>query len=232
MILEVRNLRKNYYKGNRAIPAVNDISFNVDEGEFISIVGRSGSGKSTFLNLIGGLDTPESGDIIFSGKNLRTMSKKELDLHRRYSVGMIFQSFNLISYRPAIDNVELPMIFSGIPPKDRKAKARNLLEEVGLGDRVDHVPSEMSGGEAQRTAIARSLANDPKMLLADEPTGNLDTSTSEDIINLLGNLNKSKGVTIVMITHEPELAKMFSDRIITLSDGKIISIDQNKKINE
>jgi putative ABC transport system ATP-binding protein len=227
MILEVEDLTKVYRKKSVVIPALNGVGFGVDNGEFLTVVGRSGSGKSTLLNLIGGLDTPDIGRITFNGCNLTDMNKKSLELHRRDSVGMIFQSFNLISYRSALDNVMLPMVFKGMTKKQRRERARELLESVGLAGRINHKPSEMSGGEAQRVAIARALANQPEMLLADEPTGNLDTSTAAGIMALLEHLNRDRGITILMITHETEIARRVSDRIITLKDGKIESISNN-----
>ncbi|MFP4529211.1 MAG: ABC transporter ATP-binding protein [Candidatus Kapaibacterium sp.] len=227
-ILIVENLSKVYRKKKVAIPALNGVSFEVARGEFVTVVGRSGSGKSTLLNLIGGLDTPDTGEIVFDGERLPDMSRKALELHRRNSVGMIFQSFNLISYRSALDNVTLPMVFTGIPRSRRKDIARELLESVGLAGRINHKPSEMSGGEAQRVAIARAMANNPKMLLADEPTGNLDTNTASEIMALLEHLNRDRGITILMITHEMEIATRVSDRIITLKDGRILTIEDNR----
>lgn len=229
--IEVKDLTKKYTKKSVDIIALDDISFEINKGEFLSIVGRSGSGKSTFLNLIGGLDTPTSGDIVIDNISLRSMSKKAQEEYRRFTVGMIFQSFNLITYKSALENVKLPMIFSEIPKKARTEKALELLSIVGLQNRTDHIPAEMSGGEAQRVAIARALSNNPKIILADEPTGNLDSKTSVQIINILKELNRS-GITIIMITHEKEIAKSASDRIITLSDGKIESIENNIIKNE
>ncbi len=222
--IQVTELTKKYSKKLLEVTALDNISFEINEGEFISIVGRSGSGKSTFLNLMGGLDTPSSGDILINGKSLNSMNKKEQSDYRKFSVGMIFQSFNLIPYKSALENVKLPMVFSEIPKKERNEIAVQKLTEVGLKERVHHIPAEMSGGEAQRVAIARALTNKPGIILADEPTGNLDSATAEQIINILKNLNKS-GITIIMITHEKDIAHSASDRIITLKDGKIESIE-------
>jgi putative ABC transport system ATP-binding protein len=194
----------------------------VAEGKYISIVGKSGSGKSTLLNLVGGLDKPSSGKIHFNGHDLSGMSRYELAMHRRFSVGMVFQSFNLIPSRTALENIILPLTFSGVPRKKRADRARELLEKVGLGHRTTHLPSELSGGEAQRVAIARALANDPHMILADEPTGNLDSSTSKEIVDLLVGLNRKQGMTILMVTHDRETATEISDKIINLKDGKIV----------
>ncbi len=222
-IIEVSNLNKTYHKGKIEIPAVKDISYKFIEGQIVSIVGKSGSGKSTLLNLIGGLDVASSGQIVISGKDLLRMNRHELALHRRFSVGMIFQSFNLITSRNALQNVTLALAFGGVPGNKRKQKAAELLESVGLKDRLSHKPSELSGGEAQRVAIARALANNPKVLLADELTGNLDSSTSKEIVDLLLNLNKEKNLTILMVTHDQETAERISHSIIRLKDGEIIS---------
>jgi putative ABC transport system ATP-binding protein len=222
LFLSINDLSKIYQKGALEIPAVRDVSFEAKEGSYLSIVGKSGSGKSTLLNLVGGLDRPTSGSILFNGKELGKMSRYQLALHRRLSVGMIFQSFNLLPKRTALDNIILPLIFAGIPRRKRKQRAEMLLEKVGLGERINHFPSELSGGEAQRVAIARALANEPRMILADEPTGNLDSTTAGEIIDLLVSLNKDQGLTILMVTHDRETADAVSDHIITLKDGSII----------
>jgi putative ABC transport system ATP-binding protein len=222
LILSINNLSKIYQKGTVEIPAVRAVSFEVPSGSYLSIVGKSGSGKSTLLNLVGGLDRPTSGTIQFNGKDLGKMSRYQLALHRRHGIGMIFQSFNLLPRRTAIENIVLPLTFAGIPRRKRKPRAIELLEQVGLGGRINHFPSELSGGEAQRVAIARALANEPQLILADEPTGNLDSSTAEEIVDLLVSLNKDKGLTILMVTHDKETAEVVSDSIITLKDGSII----------
>ena len=221
-ILSINNLSKIYQKGEVEIPAVREVSFEVPQSSYISIVGKSGSGKSTLLNLVGGLDRPTSGSIRFNGKELGKMSRYQLAMHRRFSVGMIFQSFNLLPKRTALENIILPLTFAGVQRRKRKPRAKELLEQVGLGERINHFPSELSGGEAQRVAIARSLANEPQMILADEPTGNLDSSTAGEIIDLLVSLNKDKGLTILMVTHDKETAEAVSDKLITLKDGSII----------
>jgi putative ABC transport system ATP-binding protein len=194
----------------------------VSSGQFVGIVGKSGSGKSTLLNLIGGLDRPTNGQIIINDRDLAEMSRYDLALHRRFSVGMIFQSFNLITSLSALDNVILPLIFSGTNRKKRKARGKDILVQVGLERRSDHYPGELSGGEAQRVAIARALINDPCIILADEPTGNLDSQTSEEIINLLVDLNKNKGLTVLMVTHDQEIAGRISDKVLRLKDGMIV----------
>jgi putative ABC transport system ATP-binding protein len=225
-MLKILNLSKTYKKGNIPIPALQDISLEVTQGEFVSIVGRSGSGKSTLLNLIGGLDTATLGQILFKEKDLTQMKRSELAQHRRFSVGMVFQSFNLIPYRSALDNVVLALTFGGVTRNKRESIAKKLLSQVGLEHRLDHKPSELSGGEAQRVAIARALANNPAVLLADEPTGNLDSLTSEEIIGLIRNLNSDHGLTVLMVTHEQEIAKSVSHKVIHLLDGKIFQQDQ------
>jgi len=221
-LLSVKELFRYYQKGDQQITAVDSISFDLEEGEFLSVVGRSGSGKSTLLNLLGGLDTATSGEIVFNGTNIARYKRQELALHRRYNVGMIFQSFNLFNTRNALENVVLALIFGELPKKERLLRGEELLRSVGLEDRMKHRPSELSGGEAQRVAIARALANNPKILLADEPSGNLDSQTSGEIMELLMDLNKHQGLTIIMVTHDIAMADKVSDRVIRLLDGKIV----------
>lgn len=226
--LKIVDLVKTFYKGSNQIKAIDHVSFELQTGEFVSIVGRSGSGKSTLLNLIGGLDTASEGHIIFDDEDIAGWSRKELAQHRRFHVGMIFQSFNLVFTRSALDNVILALIFGGISKAKRKEKAIELLSSVGLGERIYHLPDELSGGETQRVAIARALANNPDVILADEPTGNLDSITADEIIEILVNLNRNKKKTIILVTHDQELAERVSDRVIRLLDGKII---EDKEIN-
>lgn len=228
-IINIKDLVKVYRKGETRIPAIDHVSFSVGHGDFLSIVGRSGSGKSTLLNLIGGLDTPSGGEIIFNGKNIAGLSRSEQAVHRRIRVGMIFQSFNLIYSRNALENVILSMIFNGVGRKERKEKAIRLLGQVGLEGRIYHRPDELSGGETQRVAIARALANDPDVILADEPTGNLDSQTAEEIIRLLIDLNQQFGKTILMITHDQHSAMRISSRVIRLLDGRIV--EDTRKTN-
>jgi putative ABC transport system ATP-binding protein len=222
IIVKISNLERKYKKGEQVILAVDKISCEFRAGDFVAIVGKSGSGKSTLLNLIGGLDKATTGQLIVNGKDIAKLNRKELSLHRKSMVGIIFQSFNLIHHRTAKQNMELAMAFDGVNQKRRKEQSEKLLEDVGLGDRLDHYPSELSGGETQRVSIARALANNPKILLADEPTGNLDSSTSQEIMELLQKLNKENGLSIIMVTHDQETANKVSDHIIQLKDGKII----------
>jgi putative ABC transport system ATP-binding protein len=228
-LIEVNNLSKTYKKGDNVIYALRNINFDIQEGEYVSIVGKSGSGKSTLLNLLGGMDTSATGGVYYNGKNLLEMTEKELSYHRKFTVGMIFQSFNLIPTRTAIDNVKLPLIFSNYPVRLRETRACELLYNMGLYNRALHYPSELSGGEAQRVAIARALANKPKVILADEPTGNLDTATSSEIISLLQMFNKKHNITVIMVTHDKETANRVSDKTVLLSDGEIIKTTVNQK---
>jgi putative ABC transport system ATP-binding protein len=221
-LISISHLTKTYHKGQLLIPALADVSFNVDEGQFISIVGKSGSGKSTLLNLIGGLDTATSGQIRCGGQDLSAMNRSELARYRCFTVGMVFQSFNLVPYRSALDNVSLALIFGGVARSQRRDRAAELLSQVGLGHRLKHLPAELSGGEAQRVAVARALANSPAVLLADEPTGNLDSTTSTEIIDLLQQLNQERGLTVLMVTHELDTARTVSDMVVQLFDGKIV----------
>lgn len=225
-LIKVDKLSKIYHKGEMKIFALRNINFEVESGEFVSIVGKSGSGKSTLLNLLGGIDTNAEGTICYNGINLLTMNEKQLAQHRKYMVGMIFQSFNLIPGRTAIDNVKLPLIFGNYPRRLRDTRACELLYNMGLYNRAMHYPGELSGGEAQRVAIARALANRPKVILADEPTGNLDTATSVEIISLLQMFNQKHGITVIMVTHDKETAYRVSNKTILLSDGEIIKITQ------
>lgn len=226
-ILRISGLSKTYRKGDNEIYALRNINFDVEEGEFVSIVGKSGSGKSTLLNLLGGMDTSADGAVYYNGVNLLEMSEAQLSQYRKFAVGMIFQSFNLVPSRTAIDNVKLPLIFSNYPRRLRNTRACELLYNMGLYNRAMHYPSELSGGEAQRVAIARALANKPRIILADEPTGNLDTSTSAEILSLLQMFNSKHRITVIMVTHDKETAYRISGKTVLLSDGEIIKISQN-----
>jgi putative ABC transport system ATP-binding protein len=218
-MIQLKNTGKKYQQGSREVHALRDVSLTIKKGEFLSIMGPSGSGKSTLLNLIGGLDQPSSGEIFIDGKPLHGISDDELTLMRRRRVGFIFQFFNLLPILTAVENVSLPLLLEGIPFSKIEPKAIELLKQVGLGARTTHRPEQLSGGEMQRVAIARALVTNPAVLLADEPTGNLDSHTSEEIFMLLKSLNE-QGQTIVMVTHDPKAAA-YGSRIITLKDGAL-----------
>src|SRR5262245_2071518 len=221
--LEAQQLKRHYRMGQAVVRALDGVSLSIDQGEFVALLGTSGSGKSTLLNLLAGLDRATDGTLAVSGKDLAKMSSNELSLHRRQNVGIIFQSFNLISTMTAADNVALSMMFAGIARAERDRRARTLLESVGLSERQGHRPRELSGGEQQRVAIARALSNTPSLLLADEPTGNLDSKTSKEIMSLLLTLNERDGKTVVMVTHDASLAAQYARRTVTMLDGQIIS---------
>ena len=221
-LVEATRLWREYHLGGEVVEALRGIDLNIEQGEFVALLGRSGSGKSTLLNLLGGLDRPSRGSIRVNGTELAEMSKTELSLYRRTTVGFIFQSFNLVTSLRAWENVALPLVFQGIGRFERRKRAHGLLERVGLGKRANHVPSEMSGGEQQRVAIARALVNDPKLLLCDEPTGNLDTATSEQIMALLDESHRA-GTTLVMVTHDPELAEKHTQRTLKMADGQFLT---------
>lgn len=220
-IIQIKSLVKHYQKDKVKIPALQGLSLDVEKGAFVAVIGPSGSGKSTLLNLIGGLDKATSGRIVVKDRDLTQMNPSELVQHRRKTVGMIFQSFNLISPLTAAENVALALAFADTPRRTRKKLASEMLHQLGLSHRLNHRPSEISGGEAQRVAIARALANQPDILLADEPTGNLDSKTSREIVSLLKKLNKERNVTVLMVTHEEDLAKQVSHQMVYLLDGKI-----------
>lgn len=220
-ILETKSLTKIYVMGQIQVTALNDVSLRVISGKFLGVAGASGSGKSTLMNLMGGLDTPTSGTIMAQGKIVSELNRQELALYRRYGVGMIFQSFNLIPSLTAIENVGLPLLFAGVSKADRNRKAAVVLEKLGLAARQTHKPSELSGGEQQRVAIARALVNDPEILLADEPTGNLDSQTSRDIVQTLAEFNSKQNLTVIMVSHEKDLLQEYANEIITLQDGAV-----------
>ena len=224
-LVETKDLTKVYSSGKIEVVALRDVNLEIKEGIFLGITGPSGSGKSTFMNLLGGLDTASSGSIKVQDKLISELNKEELALYRRHLVGMIFQSFNLISSYTALENVAFPLLFANVPKKERNERAEEMLEKVGLQTRKDHRPSELSGGEKQRVAIARALINKPKILLADEPTGNVDSRTSAQILQILSDLNKNQDLTVIMISHEELLLNEFADDIIHLRDGKIV--DEN-----
>lgn len=219
-ILEVQDVKKSYRIGKVIVPALRGVSFDVEEGEFLTIFGPSGSGKSTLLHLIGGLDRPDEGQILIDGLNILALNDNELAELRLRKIGFVFQFFNLLPRLTALRNVELPLAIAGVSEKEALQKAREMLELVGLKARINHKPSELSGGEQQRVAIARALINNPKIVLADEPTGNLDTKTGWEIVQLMRQLCDEKGQTFVVVTHDPHIAEV-ADRIIHLKDGLI-----------
>jgi len=221
--IRVERVSRHYLMGETAIRAVDEVSLVVAPGEFLALLGSSGSGKSTLLNLMAGLDRPTSGTIVAAGRNLEQMDSLELARYRRETVGMVFQSFNLLPRMTLRENVELPLRLAEVERGERTERVRQALEHVGLAPRGEHRPSELSGGEQQRTAIARALVNRPKILLADEPTGNLDSATGEAILTLLREIQTNLGMTIVMVTHERYLAEKFADRLATMGDGKLLS---------
>src|SRR5213595_1977759 len=221
--IRLESVSRHYLMGESSIRAVDEVSLSVPTGEFLALLGSSGSGKSTLLNLMAGLDRPTSGSIVSGGRNLAELSPLELARYRRHTVGMVFQSFNLLPRMTLEENVELPLRLAEVDRSERAARVREALERVGLEKRIGHRPSELSGGEQQRTAIARALVNRPKILLADEPTGNLDSATGEAILTLLREIQKNPGMTIVMVTHERTLAERFADRLAIMGDGKLLS---------
>jgi putative ABC transport system ATP-binding protein len=221
-ILSAQEVSKVYQMGSNNVTALDCVSLEVNEGEFVAIQGTSGSGKSTLLNMLGGLDHPTTGEVFFASRPLGPFTKKEMARYRRFSVGMIFQNFNLIPTMTARENVSLALAFGGMRGQQRRERSRELLARVGLGDRLEHKPAELSGGEQQRVAIARALANNPKVLLADEPTGNLDSIRAHELLGLLRDMVDHDALTILMVTHDQELANSFADRIVFMKDGRVI----------
>lgn len=221
-VIEVHNLIKTYQTGDTSFNALNNVSLTVKKGEFVAIMGASGSGKSTFMNQIGCLDKPTSGKYFLDGIDVSTMSSDELAVIRNKKLGFVFQGFNLISRTTALDNVQLPMIYAGIKESERIERARAALKIVGLEKRENHLPNQMSGGQQQRVAIARAIVNDAPIILADEPTGNLDTKTSIEVMEFFVNLNEKHGKTIVLVTHEPDIAE-YCKRVVKFKDGNIES---------
>jgi putative ABC transport system ATP-binding protein len=219
--VRAENVCRHYQMGGNVIRAVDGISLQVAPGDFVALLGQSGSGKSTLLNLLAGLDRPTSGSVLVHGRDLAKFSSEELARYRRNDVGMVFQAFHLIASMTVTENVELPMRFAEVDRGERAQRVRESLERVGLAKRMEHRPPELSGGEQQRVSIARALANRPSLLLADEPTGNLDSRTGEDILKLIRELSVSPGTTVVMVTHERALAERFAQRLVFLADGKL-----------
>jgi putative ABC transport system ATP-binding protein len=227
-LIEARNLTKVYSLGDVEVRALDGISTTIEKGEFVAIMGQSGSGKSTFMNVLGCLDTPTAGNYLLDGTDIGRLSRDELAEIRNKKLGFVFQGFNLLSRTSAQENVELPMLYNGFQAHERQERARKALKSVGLEGREDHHPNQLSGGQQQRVAIARALVNDAPIILADEPTGNLDTKTSVEIMELFVKLNQESHITVILVTHEPDIAS-FSKRIIRFLDGHIVSDEAVKK---
>ena len=224
-VIDIQGITKTYVNGKLSVPVLHGIDLQVNKGEFVSIMGPSGSGKSTFMNILGCLDRPTTGSYRLNGDEVATLSDDELAFVRNKQIGFVFQSFNLLTKLTAVENVALPMIYAGMDKKTRNDRAAALLESVGLGDRMDHLPSELSGGQRQRVAIARALANNPAIIMADEPTGNLDSKSTIDVMNIFRGLY-DEGRTIILVTHEPEIAT-YASRNVVLRDGLIVEDSEN-----
>ena len=224
-VIDIQGITKTYVNGKLSVPVLHGIDLQVNKGEFVSIMGPSGSGKSTFMNMLGCLDRPTTGSYRLNGDEVATLSDDELAFVRNKQIGFVFQSFNLLTKLTALENVALPMIYAGMDKKSRNERAAALLSSVGLGDRMDHLPSELSGGQRQRVAIARALANNPAIIMADEPTGNLDSKSTIDVMNIFRGLY-DEGRTIILVTHEPEIAT-YASRNVVLRDGLIVEDSQN-----
>ncbi|MFD6439110.1 ABC transporter ATP-binding protein [Peribacillus sp. NPDC060186] len=218
-IIEIKNMSKSYELGGETVNALQEVCLTINKGDFVSIIGPSGSGKSTFMNMIGCLDKPDTGEYLLDGKEVEKMKDNELAAIRNIKIGFIFQNFNLLAKLTALENVELPLVYRGVSVKERKEVANACLEMVGLNDRMKHLPTQLSGGQQQRVAIARALAGNPPVLLADEPTGALDSKTSKEVLQMLKNLNE-KGQTIILITHDLEVAKE-ATRVVRIHDGQL-----------
>ncbi|MEM6347374.1 MAG: ABC transporter ATP-binding protein [Bacteroidota bacterium] len=224
-IISLSHIRKTYQMGSTEINALRDVSLDIFPNQYVAIMGPSGSGKSTLMNVLGCLDTPSSGDYFLNGTNVSGMTDADLAHVRNKEIGFVFQTFNLLNRSTALDNVALPLVYAGLGKGQRQKRAAEVLTNVGLGDRIDHKPNELSGGQRQRVAVARALVNDPSIILADEPTGNLDTKTSYEIMALFGELH-AKGNTIILVTHEEDIAQ-YAEKVIRLRDGDIEKIEEN-----
>ncbi len=220
-LIELVAVKKHYRFGESLVAALDGVDLKVTRGSFVGVIGRSGSGKSTFLNIVGGLDRPSEGTVLIEGRPLMARTSDQLAAYRRAVIGFVFQSFNLVPHLTALENVALPLALAGVGLFERRRRAQELLEKVGLGKRTGHRPTELSGGERQRVAIARALANSPKLLLCDEPTGNLDSRTAEEIMGMLQALHEKDGATVVLVTHDRERAERYCQRLVTLEDGRV-----------
>jgi putative ABC transport system ATP-binding protein len=225
--IQTRELCRHYYMGSAIIRAVDGVTLEIRSSEFVGLLGSSGSGKSSLLNLLAGLDSPSSGSVVVRGQNLASLSREELAKYRRHTVGMVFQSFNLIPSMTVLENVELPLRFAEVDRSKRAALASAALDKVGLSGRLQHRPIELSGGEQQRVAIARALINGPSILLADEPTGNLDSRTGTEVMELIRSLNETSQMTVILVTHERNLAEKYAGRLVSMADGKVVADHQN-----
>ncbi|MBF0291092.1 MAG: ABC transporter ATP-binding protein [Nitrospinae bacterium] len=224
-LIETRGIAKTYRLGQMETLALNDVSLSIERGDFVAVMGQSGSGKSTFMNILGCLDTPTSGLYMLDGTEVGKLGRDELAEIRNAKIGFVFQGFNLLARTSAVENVELPMIYNGMPANERRKRAMAALKSVGLEGKEDNHPNQLSGGQQQRVAIARALVNDAPIILADEPTGNLDTTTSEEIMDMFANLNRHSGITVIIVTHEPDIAA-FTRRVVRFRDGKIVGDDR------
>lgn len=220
-VIEARNLERTYQLGEVAVHALRGVSFQVQRGELLTVMGPSGSGKSTLMNLIGALDRPDAGTYLLDGENVGDLDDDRLAHIRNSKIGFVFQTFNLLSRTTALANCELPLIYSGVPLGERRQRAQRALEDVGLGDRLQHKPNELSGGQQQRVAVARALVNQPSIILADEPTGNLDTESGIEVMRIIQELNREQGITVLLVTHDPFIAR-HTQRVIRIQDGRII----------
>jgi putative ABC transport system ATP-binding protein len=225
-VIELKGIKKNYLLGNMEIPALKGIDLEIQRNEYVALMGPSGSGKSTMMNILGCLDTATAGTYLLNEKDVSNLSEEQLAEIRNIEIGFVFQTFNLLPRLNALENVELPMIYKGVDKKERRARAKEVLQMVGLSERMDHKPNELSGGQRQRVAIARALVNNPSIILADEPTGNLDSKTSVEIMEILNKIH-AQGNTVILVTHEEDIAE-FANRVIRLKDG-IIASDKNEK---
>lgn len=229
-MIEVKNVSKSYKMGKEQVIALKDVSLKIEKGEFVAIIGPSGSGKSTLMHIIGGLDTPSIGNVYIEGNDISKLKDKQLSKYRNEKIGFVFQAFNLENSQTALENVMMPLIFAGVSKKERKARALQALEQVGLKDLAKHKPNEMSGGQRQRVSIARALVNNPEIIFADEPTGNLDSKSGESIMELFHEIN-NKGYTIIMVTHNPNEANK-AKRVIRIKDGELTSDIIKEEINK